>query len=100
MATASTPRSRQASATPTACGTCVATGADPETIRSLGSLKWEGMLRPPLLMSSARERPFAHAVEHALALADGPRQEHLVVHVQELLSTQPHGAGDFLYGDH
>ncbi len=53
--TSSFPWSFEAQATPTACGSCVATGAEPETMRSRGSLKCDGMLRPPLLTSSARE---------------------------------------------
>ena len=86
------------------------------------------MFRPPLLMSSARERcaskrsrgdspivkatpivswiqrerradlsclmpfagnsewPLAHAVEHALALANGARQQHLVIDIEQLIA--------------
>ena len=41
------------------------------------------------------ERALAHAVEHALALADGAGQEHLVVEIEELVAAQPRRARIF-----
>ncbi len=54
--TSSRPRSLLAKAVPTAWTIWVATVAEPATMRSLGSLKWHGMLRPPELMLSPRAR--------------------------------------------